>query len=54
MDSRKMNDFTLPIPKELHKLVNYILQEGKLKPNIFLNSGNSAFAKVIREKIDTN
>eukprot|EP00347_Sterkiella_histriomuscorum_P006556 403352324 len=54
MDTTKLNDFSLPIPKELHKMVNYILKEGKLKPNIFLNSGNSQQAKQVREKIDTN
>ena len=40
--------FTLPIPKELYKMANYVLKEGKLKADIFLTSGN------IREKIDTN
>lgn len=54
MDSRRLNDFTLPLPKELHKLVNFILEHGKIKPNIFLSSGNLSLAKDIREKIDTN
>ncbi|CDW83152.1 inositol polyphosphate 5-phosphatase ocrl-1 isoform x2 [Stylonychia lemnae] len=54
MQSRRLNQFTLPLPKELHRLATYILQEGKLKPNIFLNSGNAAQAKIVREKIDTN
>lgn len=35
-------------------MLNYILKEGKLKPNIFLNSGNASQAKLVREKIDTN
>ena len=35
-------------------MVNYILKEGKLKPNIFLNTGNALQAKFVREKIDTN
>jgi len=41
LETRKLNNFTLPIPKELYKLVNYILEHGKLKPNIFFNSGNA-------------
>jgi hypothetical protein len=41
MESRRLNDFTLPVPKEMHKMINYILKEGKLKPNIFLNTGNA-------------
>ena len=39
------NEKSLPVPKELYKMTNYILREGKLKPNIFLNSGNAAQAK---------
>lgn len=35
-------------------MATYIVNEGKLKPNIFMNSGNQAIAKTIREKIDTN
>lgn len=54
MESKTLNEFTLPVPKELHKMVNFILQEGKLKPNIFLNTGNATQAKAVREKIDTN
>ena len=54
MESKSLNNFTLPVPKELHKMVNYILHEGKLKPNIFLNTGNALQAKVVRDKIDSN
>lgn len=46
--------FTLPIPKELHKMANYILKKGKLKADIFLKSGNLSLSRNIREKIDTN
>lgn len=35
-------------------MLNFILEYGKSKPNIFLNSGNAHIAKNIREKIDTN
>lgn len=35
-------------------MLNFILDYGKFKPNIFLNSGNAHHAKSIREKIDTN
>lgn len=35
-------------------MLNFILDHGKCKPNIFLNSGNAHHAKSIREKIDTN
>lgn len=34
--------------------MDFILEHGKFKPNIFLNSGNAHHAKLIREKIDTN
>jgi len=40
MENRKLNAFTLPVPKELHKILNYILLYGKTKPNIFLSPGN--------------
>ena len=53
MDSRKLNDFTLPIPKELHRMANYILSHGKTKANIFLTSGNLSQSRSIREKLDT-
>jgi hypothetical protein len=46
--------FTLPIPKELYKMANYVLKEGKLKADIFLTSGNLSLSRNIREKIDTN
>jgi hypothetical protein len=42
IESRRLNDFTLPIPKELHKMLNFILDYGKCKANIFLNSGNAS------------
>lgn len=54
LDSKQLNTFTLPIPKELYRLVNFIMQEGKLKPNIFLTSGNAAQAGQVRDKIDTS
>ena len=40
MESRRLNNFTLPIPKELHKIMNFLMEYGKMKPNIFLTSGN--------------
>jgi hypothetical protein len=40
LESRRLNSYTLPIPKELHKLTNFILREGKSKPDIFFASGN--------------
>ena len=54
LETRRLNNITLPVPKELYKMLNYILDHGKSKPNIFLNSGSSHLAKSIREKIDTN
>lgn len=54
MESRRLNNFTLPIPKELHRLLNFILDHGKIKPNIFLSPGNLSLCGQIREKIDTN
>jgi hypothetical protein len=45
METRRMNDFTLPVPKEMHKMVTFILEYGKKKSNIFLNSGNAHMAK---------
>lgn len=42
LENKIVSDSSLPIPKELYKLANYILKEGKLKPNIFLNSGNAS------------
>lgn len=54
IENRRLNDFTLPVPKELHTLLDFILEHGKYKPNIFLTSGNASLAKNIREKIDTN
>ena len=54
IDTRRLNEFTLPIPKELHMMLNFILEHGKYKPNIFLHSGNALETKKIREKIDTN
>jgi len=44
LESRRLNDFTLPVPKELYKIVNFLLEHGKLKPNIFLSSGNLSLA----------
>jgi hypothetical protein len=35
-------------------MLNFILDHGKYKPDIFLNAGNALQAKQIREKIDTN
>ena len=54
IESRKLNEFVLPVPKELHKLVNYILTNGKIKADIFLTSGNLSLSRIIREKLDTN
>jgi hypothetical protein len=42
LETRRLNDFTLPIPKELHKMLNFILDNGKYKTNIFLNPGNAS------------
>ena len=52
MESRQMNEFTLPVPKEMHKMLNFILEHGKHKPNIFLSPGNLSLSQQIREKID--
>lgn len=54
LESRRLNDFTLPIPKELQKLCTHIMEFGAQTPNIFLKSGTAASHKLIREKIDTN
>ena len=54
MESRRLNDFTLPVPKELYRMLNFILEHGKYKANIFLNPGNAAQVRIIREKIDTS
>lgn len=54
LESKRLNEFTLPVPKELYRMVNFILQEGKLKPNIFLTSGNASQSRLVRDKIDTN
>jgi hypothetical protein len=53
-ESTKLSTFTLPIPRELHKMVNFIITHGKTKPNIFLTSGNLSQQRNIREKLDTN
>lgn len=53
-ESNKLGNYTLPIPKELYKLANFILLNGKTKANIFLTSGNLSSSRQIREKIDTN
>jgi len=53
IESKKLNDFTLPVPKELHALISFLMQNGKLKPNIFLTSGNPVIAKQVRDKIDS-
>lgn len=34
-------------------MINYVLSEGKTKPDIFLASGNLSLCRNIREKIDT-
>jgi hypothetical protein len=34
-------------------MANYIIEHGKLTPNIFLSSGNSHNQRAIREKFDT-
>jgi len=39
-DTKKLAHFSLPLPKEMHKLINFILLNGKTKANIFLTSGN--------------
>lgn len=53
LESRRLNAYTLPVPKELHKLANFILREGKTKPDIFLASGNLSQSRALREKLDT-
>jgi hypothetical protein len=45
MESRRLNKFTLPVPKELYQLLNYILKHGKTRPDIFLASGNLQLSK---------
>lgn len=49
----KEGDGSLPIPKELFRMANFIMEHGKTTPNIFLSSGNAHSQRAIREKIDT-
>ena len=50
---KELSAFSLPVPRELHRLLTFILREGKTKPNIFHSSGNLSLSRAIREKLDT-
>ena len=53
LETRRLSGFSLPVPKELHKMINFIIENGKMTSNIFLSSGNASSQRAIREKLDT-
>jgi len=42
IETRRLSGFSLPVPKELHKMINFIIENGKMTSNIFLSSGNAS------------
>jgi len=47
-----MNSFTLPVPKELMKMVNVIHAKGKHLPDLFDRAESHGHLKSIRDKLD--
>ena len=54
LDNNSFSNLRLPIPKELHRLANFLLLHAKTKPDLFLTSGNLSLSPHLRSKLDLN